>query len=185
MEIALTLEAVRARRPEALATLVGLHQRRLRGFVAVLWPDLGAVDDLAQEVFLRALRLVDRIEDLENFDRFLRGIARNVVREHARKHSARFQSFERYADRVAADAEPAPPDDDEKSRTLATCLEKLPARSRDLLDLRYRRDKNSSEIARDWGMKAGAVRALLLRVREALLKCVQSGTSPVSLEFEP
>ncbi len=81
----ITLDACRCRQPEALAELVRRHQRQLRAYVAAICADLGAVDDLAQEVFLRAFQAIDRLADVEIFGAFLRGIARNTVKEHYRR----------------------------------------------------------------------------------------------------
>jgi DNA-directed RNA polymerase specialized sigma24 family protein len=57
----ITLDACRRREPEALAELVRRHQRQLRAYVAAICADLEAVDDLAQEVFLRAFQAIDRL----------------------------------------------------------------------------------------------------------------------------
>ncbi len=76
--------------------LVESYQRMLRGFVATLCADLSVSDDLAQEVFLRGLRLLDRVEDASTLPAFLRGIARNVVREHFKKSQRRRKNSERY-----------------------------------------------------------------------------------------
>jgi len=171
-----SLDALRRRAPDAVTALVRLHHRALRGFVAMLCPDLDAVDDLAQEVFLRALQRLDRLHDLEGFDRYLRGIARNVVREHVR---GRFRSYERYAafvERVSG-SEPTAAEDPGAIDALRRCVEKLPPRSRRLLDLRYAEERDAEDIGRDLDLAAGHVRVLLLRIRETLFKCLRGGAA--------
>jgi RNA polymerase sigma-70 factor, ECF subfamily len=171
-----TLEAIRRRDPAAVTALVADHQRRLRGFVAFLCSqDLQAVDDLAQEVFLRALRILDRVTDLEHFDRFLREIARNVVREHRRRKSARPEADERLIEAFAATHEGDPAPESKMLARLRNCLRKLPERSARILTLRYGEERAAEDIGSEIGLKAGAVRVLLLRIRENLLKCVSSG----------
>lgn len=64
----------------AQGQLVEMHQRMLRGFVATMSADLSVSDDLSQEVFLRALQRIDRVEDAAVFPGFLRGIARKWMR---------------------------------------------------------------------------------------------------------
>jgi RNA polymerase sigma-70 factor len=173
-----TLEAVRRREPAAVAALVAEHQRRLRGFVAFLCGrDLQAVDDLAQEVFLRALRILDRVTGLDHFDRFLREIARNVVREFRRREGARPEAEERLIESFAAAHEEDPAPESPRLSRLRNCLRKLPERSARILALRYGEERAAEEIGSEIGLKAGAVRVLLLRIRENLLKCIASGTA--------
>lgn len=173
---ALALEALRRRDPEVVAELVRAHHRALRGYVAALSADLEAVDDLSQEVFLRALQRLDRVRDLEEFGLFLRGIARNVIREHARRRGRSFQRFHEVLDRACPE-EPAK--DPALGSALRRCMEKLPDRSRRLLELRYVDEKPSEEIGREVELPAGTVRVLLLRIREALQKCLR-GAAEVS-----
>jgi len=177
--VAYTLEAVRRRDPAAVAALVSEHHRRLRGFVAFLCSrDLQAVDDLAQEVFLRALRILDRVTDLEHFDRFLRQIARNVVHEHRRRAGAGAEADDRLIETFAAAYE-GEPSESHLLRRLRVCLRKLPERSARILTLRYNEERAAEEIGSEIGLTAGAVRVLLLRIRENLLKCISSGAEAV------
>jgi RNA polymerase sigma-70 factor (ECF subfamily) len=175
-----TLNAIRRREPSAVAALVQAHQRRLRGFVAVLCShDLQAVDDVAQEVFLRALRLLDRVTDLENIDRFLREIARNVIREHRRQRGRHPEAYEGLIESLAATHEQEPEPVSDLTSALRRCLQKLPGRSVRILEMRYAGERPAEDIGSEIGLKAGAVRVLLLRIRENLLKCIRSGS-----EFE-
>jgi len=170
----LTLEAVRKREPDVLAALVHAHHRRLRGFVAILGADLGSVDDLAQEVFLRAFRMLDRVSDLEHFDRFLRAIARNIVKEHLRLRSRHFEKYEDHADRVCAKDPAQERNDSEIMQALRRCLSRLTPKARRMLDLRYTAERPIDEIASEMGLAAGSVRVLLVRIRAALVKCMHS-----------
>ncbi len=169
-----TLERIRNRDPEAIGALVKAHHRRLRGYVAALSMDLDAVDDLAQEAFLRTLERLDRVEDLEDFGRFLRGVARNVVREHARRLAYHHERYEHAIEESWAAPQERDAEDPGPMRSLRRCLESLPQRSRRMLDLRYAEERTAEEIGREMGMAAGHVRVLLLRIREALLKCMKS-----------
>ncbi len=71
---------------KAQAAFVQFYQREVRAFVSMLTADLASVDDLAQETFLSALDRLDRIQQPESTGAFLRGIARNVALEHARRY---------------------------------------------------------------------------------------------------
>ena len=181
-----TLEKIRRRDEAAVAALVAAHHLNLRGYVAAISTNVESVDDMAQEVFLRALQRLDRIENLEDFPRFLRGIARNVIREQNR---ARVRDSERYVEFIdevfaredTGDAA-SPFQDARLLENLQLCLAKLPDKARRMLTLRYQEELHSDEIGASMGMNSGAVRISLLRVREALLKCLRSSSGQKLLE---
>jgi RNA polymerase sigma-70 factor, ECF subfamily len=176
-ELDVTLEKIRRHDDDAIAELVRSHHRQLRGYVAALSADVNAIDDISQEVFLRALERLDRITDLQDFPRFLRGIARNVVREHVRKnarHSERYVQFveEAFAAEEAVGAD-SPANDPHIVATVRQCMKKLPAKSREMLNLRYNEEMPAEQIGKSMGLNGGAVRTSLLRIRETILKCVR------------
>lgn len=61
----------------------------------------------------------------------------------------------------------------QRREALEACLEKLPPRSRRLLDLQYVHDRSAAEIAQETGTTSGSVRVLLSRVRTALASCIE------------
>ncbi len=176
-----TLEKVRQRDEKAIAELVAAHHHSLRGYVAAISTQIDSIDDLAQEVFLRALQRLDRIETLDDFPRFLRGIARNVSREHARKY-VRSEAYIEFVDEVFASAQSSdaasPFNDPNVLAALRACVQKLSPKSQQMVALRYKEERRADEIGSELGMNGGAVRISLLRVREALLKCLRSTAGP-------
>jgi RNA polymerase sigma-70 factor (ECF subfamily) len=173
-----TLEKIRRRDETAIAELVAAHHRGLRGYVAALSASVDAIDDLSQEVFLRALQRLDRIQDLEDFPRFLRGIARNVIREQARKYIRNSERYVEFVDEAFAAEDKtrkeSPFQDASLAGALQDCVGKLTPKARQMLNLRYKEELHADEIGRELGMHGGAVRTSLLRVREALLKCLRA-----------
>lgn len=99
-----TLEKVRQRDALTIAELIATHHHSLRGYVAAISRRVDSIDDLSQEVFLRALQRLDRIETLEDFPRFLRGIARNVCREQTRQY-VRSEAYVEFVDGLFSSAE--------------------------------------------------------------------------------
>jgi RNA polymerase sigma-70 factor, ECF subfamily len=182
---AVTLAQIRQRDSLAIAALVRQHHRQLRGYVIAICADIGAADDLSQEVFVRALQRLDRVADLEDFGRFLRGIARNVVREHTRwlvRHANRqVQLVDEMFDKGSVAAAPWT-DSPKLLEALKNCIERLPARSQQMLQLRYWEEETADEIGCEVGLAAGAVRVALLRIREALIRCLRSSVSPAEWE---
>ena len=57
---------------------------------------------------------------------------------------------------------------------LRSCIERLPARSRQMLHLRYWDELRADDIGDQVGLAGGAVRLALLRIREGLIRCLRS-----------
>ncbi|MEY2983124.1 MAG: RNA polymerase sigma factor [Planctomycetota bacterium] len=75
------------RMDEAAWTVVQEHAfRRVYYFVRKFTNDHQTAEDLAQDVFLGAIRGIDRFDPAFTLDQYLFGIARNRVVDHLRKH---------------------------------------------------------------------------------------------------
>jgi RNA polymerase sigma-70 factor (ECF subfamily) len=163
-------------RIEAFTALVREHQAGLRAFVRALGVDEIWVDDIAQEAFLVAYRRQGDFETDADFGKWLRGIARHLVANERRK-SARHSRLLHAAvvDALAA----AAPDGSETATTaelltaMRGCVGELPPRQRELLERRYARGENASELAATLRMTAEAVRQSLMRIRVAVKACVE------------
>src|SRR5258708_1646922 len=68
------------------------HERMVRAYLAALTGDVDAVDDLSQEVFLRAIQRLHLLGGHTEPGRVLRGIARWVAHEffRGRRRSRRY-----------------------------------------------------------------------------------------------
>jgi RNA polymerase sigma-70 factor (ECF subfamily) len=71
-----------------------------------------------------------------------------------------------------ADERAAPPRYDDEIVALRGCLEKLPEKSRALVDMYYYKDIATAEIAEQMGMKADTVCRAICRLREKLRDCI-------------
>ena len=127
-------------------------------------PIWGAVDDLAQEVFLRAFQAIDRLADVEVFGAFRRRDRPEhgertlpprflPVRSVTWSLSMRQWKLEHRAKKTLLWI-----DDGRLLDKLRNCLSRLPQRSRRILDLRYQQEKRSAEIGDELGMNGPAVR---------------------------
>lgn len=128
-----------------------------------------AVDDLVQEVLLAGCRAWP---DGGMPTPWLLATARNQLRKlwRARGRSRELVDVDRldrmWREHVEQDGEPT-------LRALRACLGALPARSRQVLELRYRDGLGRDAIAARLGLAAEGVKSLLVRVREALRRCIQ------------
>ena len=75
--------------------------------------------------------------------------------------------------RLLAEERESPPRYEDDVRVLRTCLQKLPQKSRELVELYYYDDVGTPQIAEQIQMKADTVCRALSRVREKLRECIQ------------
>ena len=166
----------------AISLLVRVWHRPLRACIAKILLAPQDVDDVAQEVFLRAIERLDRVVDAEALGPFLRGIARNVIRERQRKHAREGQSYMRLAEAQCETASASQKSswlaDPELLVALRSCVDGLPDRSREMLAMRYNEELNSDQIGQKIGLNGPAVRTAMRRARVALLKCIHSIYGP-------
>src|SRR5438477_12869966 len=100
-EIEAVLDDVGRGRTEAFGRIVRVYALPLRSYLASQVHHLDDVDDLAQEVFLTALRNLSSYRRGEDFGAWLRGIARNKLLNYFRSTSRRNQALQRFREQVA------------------------------------------------------------------------------------
>ena len=155
------------------AALVEEHQASLRAFVRTLGVDPDWVDDLAQDAFVVAYRELEIFDENRNFGKWLRGIARNLVRNELRKAGRRCIMNEDLTRHLlsAKEQEPGMFDAVQVS-ALRDCMEELPRKSRELVHSHYHEGWNSTQMAEKFQIKAATIRQALLRVRRQLYQCI-------------
>ncbi len=141
------------------------------------------VDDLVQDVFIRALRRLSTLRETASFGAWLAAIARNVAHDYHRR---------------SVPEEPLPddaPDQDvqygtsggDQDRPSAAILEAVMSLSetyRETLVLRLVEGMTGPEIAARTGMTHGSVRVNLHRGMEQLRAKLSAGTSRIGPEQE-
>lgn len=169
------------RKRAAFAEFVREHQASLRSFLRVLGVRADSVDDLAQETFLTAYRELESFDEDRDFGKWLRGIARNLVRNETRKSARRCRILDgELTDHLLAEAEKdasEPPFEESDFHALRDCLEQLPEKSRRLVAGRYADEWNASFLADQFQMSATAVRLALMRIRGRLKTCIEKRQS--------
>lgn len=161
--------------------LVAEQHHQLRSFVRALGVAPDWVDDLAQEVFLVAWRELDSFDTQRDIGKWLRGIARNLVRNEIRKDQRRKRILHEGLSQLLVRAE-----DDEteaadwghcRMSALRDCVEQLAPKSRQIVAGRYSDGWKSGDLAEHLGMTAAAVRQALMRIREQLKQCIELRTA--------
>ena len=165
----------RAARDEFFADLVKEHQVSLRVFVRSLGVEPGWGDDLAQDTFVVAYREMDSYDPDRDFGKWLRGIARNLVRNELRKQGRHrrilHESLSQHLLDLAENEKDREVDVTQLS-ALRDCVEQLSGRSRELVRSRYYEGWDATILADKFEMKAATVRQTLLRIRRQLYQCV-------------
>ncbi len=168
--------------------LIHEHQAALYRYVRHLGAERSAAQDLVQESFLRAFKTaaVPDLGQTAAWRAWLRTTARNLMlAEHRRgvKVIASSEQMLELADAAWVDVI-GDRDGEEHLAALRECLDSLPARQREAIDQRYRRNASRSAMASELNLSEDGVKMLLRRVREALAKCVESKLNPRA-ETEP
>jgi RNA polymerase sigma-70 factor (ECF subfamily) len=150
------------------------HQGDLRAFIGALVRDPQAREDIFQNVSLTLWESFDRYDRGRSFGAWARGIAaKKVMHEHRR--NARFplllppEAIQAVADAYDRTESAGGP----RQAALSECLRRLPAKTREILTLRYDGELSGEGIALRTGTSLAAVHQTLSRARAALSDCIR------------
>jgi RNA polymerase sigma-70 factor (ECF subfamily) len=158
----------RAQRGEEAAqhSLIVSYQRRIAGFVYAITGRSDAVEDLAQQVFIKMIRAIGRLQDPAQFEAWLFRMARNTCIDHLRRQKLR-RIFTPFGEEHQNIPEPPGAVDSEELDALKHALQQLPPKDRALLAL-AQEGRSQVEMAEATGTSVMAVKARLHRAREKL-----------------
>lgn len=160
--------------------LVRENADMLTAFLHSSLHDPSDVDDLFQETMVVAWRRIDDYDRSLPFGPWLRGIARNLILAHYRKHAAApqwctpelLEGIDRRFEALSAKAGDSFRD---RIETLLDCVRKLSDRLRDVIEMTYSRGMNHREIALATNEQESTIRKRAQRAREALHDCLMAG----------
>ena len=161
---------------EELDTLIRVHQAALYRYARYLGSEPADAEDLVQETFLVACRKGQVPDSPGAAAAWLRGVLRNLFLEFCRRQRSgaapldpeSLETFEQHwQNRFLRDG-----DGFDYLQALQECLEHLPARQRDAIDMRYWQRAGRKDMAERLGIGENGVKMLLRRIREALARCV-------------
>jgi len=150
------------------------HQNRIYGYVYSLLGDHSRAADVVQEVNLTLWRKISEFDSDRPFLPWAFAIARFQVLAHLRDQKRdRLLLDAELAESLSEDFEQASNQFDSIRVALRACMSELGAENRSLIEQRYFKSKSAAEVADSSGRTTGAVKVALLRVRQALSKCVE------------
>ena len=160
--------------------LIGAHQAEIYRYARYLGAGHDLAQDVVQETFLTTFRDAPppALDDARRRGAWLRGIARHLLLRHwerAKRSPVKVDSpMLEQAERIWASTFPGGEDGSGYLEALRECLKDVPARNREILDMRYAAKKSRSEIAAALSMSVDGIKSVLQRVRARLSKCVRA-----------
>lgn len=159
------------------------HQSALNGFfrrrVAHPWD----AQDLAQEVYLRLLRIDSREDhEIENPEAYLYTVASNLVKEHGVMQkrtaadvdiSAVLPELETPEGSAEAEAER-----DYRRKWVTEMLDRLPPRCKAVMIMQYRDQMSYAQIARELGVSTHMVKKYVMKALSLCRKQAQRESAP-------
>lgn len=146
--------------------LIVSYQHRVAGFVYAMINRSDTVEDLSQQVFIKMIRALDRLQAPAQFESWLFRLARNTCIDHLRRQKLR-RIFLPFGPEHEDVPEPAGAVDTEELDALRHALAQIRPQDRALLAL-VQEGRSHAEIAVTLGTSVAAVKARLHRAREHL-----------------
>lgn len=163
-------------RTEIATAFVGRHQVAVWRWLRALGCAADHAEEHCQDALLAALhRGIDRLPDREAAS-WLRTASKNLFwmrlrQERRRPPTVAIPAIE--ADWLQLAADPGGDPDDRALRSLAACLEHLPARERALVEQRYRDGSSRAAMAATSGLGEAGIKMALRRARARLRACIE------------
>lgn len=160
---------------QAISELIERHSRRVRDYIHMMVKDRDVAEDIFQETFIKAVRVIDdgRYTDNGKFLSWILRIAHNQVIDHfrARKQTRAVTEAEagydvlgslRFAEKTVEDELVGA----QIERDVRALVELLPAEQREVVMMRYFAGASFKEIAEQTGV---SINTALGRMRYALI----------------
>jgi RNA polymerase sigma-70 factor (ECF subfamily) len=146
--------------------LVAVHEPGVRRLAYRLlgWRD-SHVDDVVQDVFMIALKELDRFRGESNIATWLAAVTLNRCRTHRRRQLLKLKWFARREVQTASDA---PAMQDETSARVRAAVQALSPRDREVIVLFHLEELTAAEIAKLLATTNNAVEVRLHRARQKL-----------------
>ncbi|MDA3962192.1 MAG: sigma-70 family RNA polymerase sigma factor [Planctomycetota bacterium] len=157
---------------QAFDDLVVATHRELRCFVSIRIRSLADADEIVQDVYVTCYEKITSYNPDNSFIGWLKGIAKNKLRERYRG-SRLVSADQAFLDDLAHDEPPESDTSAALAAHLQTCLDKLPSKSRQLLDAMYHDGQSLKDMARRFKRKANNVAQAICRIRSGLRSCIE------------
>lgn len=152
----------------AFAKLFERYQGPARYYLGKMLGRFDGVEDLSQEVWLKAYRNLHTLRDPARFRSWLYRIARNEVLQLARRRELAQDVAEEIVAEAPSPVEPEEAYRPEDARRINQGLARISPIHRDVLVLHFLHDMTYEEIAETMDCPVGTVRSRLFHAKQAL-----------------
>lgn len=169
---------------QAYAELVRRYERPLYSLILRLVREPALAEDLAQDVFVKAIRALATYDPGRKFSSWLFKIAHNTTIDHLRRRSLDTDPLETAEDdgldplHVVADSSSPDPESEMQRRELGAALDRavsgLRPEYREVMLLRFGQGLPYEEIAEITGLPLGTVKTHIYRARREMAEAMQA-----------
>ncbi len=178
---ALVSEAL-AGREDSYSKLVDKYQKPLYFHIRKMIKEVELVDDLVQEVFMKAFHNLNSYSNEYAFSTWIYRIATNHTIDYLRKKKLQTLSIDQPYTTKDGDMEIQLPDESfstdepvmkkERKAIVQEAIDDLPEKYRLVIEMRHMEEKSYQEIAEILDLPLGTVKAHIFRARELLYKAL-------------
>jgi RNA polymerase sigma-70 factor (ECF subfamily) len=161
--------------------LLNRHDRQIYAYVYAMVVNWDDAQEIMQRLRLRLWQQFDRYDSEKPFSTWARAIAYYLVLTFRKERGRQREYFSQtIIEAVGETFEETEEAEAGRREVLLNCLQKLSAEQRDLVDVYYGRSKPIAELAGDYGVKPGALRQTLFRIRKLLRNCADRSLQGIS-----
>lgn len=169
------VEQAKAGNPTARQLLVSQHAEPVRRHARRMLHSREDAEDAVQDTFVKAFRALGGFDSSRPFAPWVMRICTNCCVDIIRQRQHRCDDIEAHAYSLADEGVSV--DSRAESRIMLDhvkgSIERLPARYREIIEMRHFQHMNVDEIARELGKPEGTVKSWLFRARALLRKDLQ------------
>ncbi|MFP8488423.1 RNA polymerase sigma factor [Gracilimonas sp. Q87] len=171
-----------AGREDSYSKLVDKYQKPLYFHIRKMIKEVELVDDLVQEVFMKAFHNLNSYSNEYAFSTWIYRIATNHTIDYLRKKKLQTLSIDQPYKTKDGDMEMQLPDESfstdqpvmkkERKAIVQDAIDNLPKKYRLVIEMRHMEEKTYQEIAEILELPLGTVKAHIFRARELLYKAL-------------
>jgi RNA polymerase sigma-70 factor (ECF subfamily) len=160
-------------KPDEFVALWSIHARRVYAYILTLVANWADAEDIFQETSTTLWEKLGEFEPGSDFGAWACRIAYFKALSHSQIRRALGSFDEIFFEAVQAESKEMGDELEARFLALQQCLAKLATRDRELITLRYHRNRTPQEVADGVGRSVAAIYKALRRIHDALFDCIQ------------
>jgi len=167
----------KVRQIKDLTTEFLANRQYIKAFILSMVKDINLTDDILQEVWIKLAESVDKDIKIENLVAWCITISKNLIQNHWREVridlKAKNERVLKLVEETFQEKESAREVWKSRQKALKECIQNLPGKSREILELKYEQGLKSENIASLMKNSLSNVFVMLFRIRNQLLDCAE------------